>query len=189
MKSLFGILMGLFVIAICIPAGNIIAADDQKQPKDEIMVIGNDFKLTQNEIKELRDHMEKGAHRLTEQGYSDYALQLKLFAKEAKVLKLEKSDELSEEIFKERNRLADMYAFKVMKEYKIDDLIIESYCLAHPEKYKSENYETVQLDDDTKKSIREIVLKEKKMLIFNAATEQLKKKYNIRICEAGGCNQ
>jgi hypothetical protein len=174
----------LFVV--CIFSTEMSMADDKKTD-DKPIAVADSFTLTQKDADEIRAYYDKGAFRTTEKEYRKVALRIRLFAEEAVALGLDKlsPDKKGDDVFKERMRLAGVYSTKLMEEYPVNDLVIESYYYAHPERLKKSvgDTEIMPLNDVVKKDIRLIVLKAKAKTIQDADIERLKKKYHVRLCE------
>ncbi len=187
----------LILVVFCIFYAGISVAEEKKEtdnmsvePDNTPIAIGDGFVLTQNEVNEYRNFVEKKTNmRTLEKEYRRFALMIRLFAEEAKAIGLGQKE--IEDSFDNRSKLCNLYAEKVIKDYKPDDLVIESYYFAKHDKFKTESGESKPLNDEVKKEIREIVVKEMPKKLHNRAVEQLKQKYHVRLCDTdkGGCQR
>jgi hypothetical protein len=166
------------------------------ETEDVPVAVGDGFRVTEKDVREVVAYFEKGTYRLPEKTYRKNAVMLNLFALEAMNLKLDEADGeemVLDDSFESRFKLGSLYTQKLMDEYIIPDNVIESYYLAHPDLYGKFNnekqiYEMPPMSEDVRKQIREKVLTSKKMAIQDKGYEDLIKKYRVRFCDAeGGC--
>lgn len=168
-------------------------ADNERQAGGVPVAVGDDgIVVTMKDVGDVIGFFKKGVYRLTPDAYNKYAVMLRLFSEEAEYLGIEDSasEDSAGKPFEKMKRLADKYTAKLLRDYKIDDLVIESYFYAHPNEFEDYNEQTgeyipLPLDDAAKDSIRQKVVLAKKMRIQDDAYEYLKSKYNIRLCYEG----
>ena len=158
---------------------------------DTPVAVGDGFEVTQGEVEELISYTKLASFRSTEEQHIMAAVRIKVFAEEAKALGLgqavqtgekEKDTEV-EKTFGEQIKLSKRYIVKVLQDYPVSDLVIESYYQSHPD--------TIQepLDEALKKRIRHKIVIAKRKAIIDQCFERLKEKYHVRFCdtEKGGC--
>lgn len=185
----------LFFVLLCMVFSNGISVAGENKTADNMSVEpdntpiakGDGFVLTQNEVNEYRNFVEtKTNNRTIEREYRRVALMIRIFAEEAKALGLDPKE--SGDTFDSRSKLCNLYAEKIVKDYKPDDLVVESYYFGNPDKFKTDSGSIKPLNNDVKKEIREIVLKANVKKIHNKAFEKLQQKYHVRMCDdKGGC--
>jgi len=176
----------LRIMAMMLVLSPILLFAEEEKKAAPVIAIADGFVITQDEVNEFREFIEKGSQRTTEKEYLKFTVLLRLFAEEAKLLGLDKDNPSDISTFSGRGRLSELYTAKLADSYVVKDEVIESYYLAHPDMYKSDSGEPKQLDGEIKKQIREKVLVTKKKTIQENELERLKQKYHVRICE-GGC--
>ena len=179
---------GIAVLAavVIVSAGSVLANDT-----DTPVAVGDGFEVTQGEVEELISYTKLASFRSTEEQHIMAAVRIKVFAEEAKALGLgqavetgekEKDTEV-EKTFGEQIKLSKRYIVKVLQDYPVSDLVIESYYQSHPD--------TIQepLDEALKKRIRQKIVLAKKKAIIDQCFERLREKYHVRFCdpEKGGC--
>ena len=188
----------LLAVFLCVFYVGISVAEEKKipdnmsvEPDNTPIAIGDGFVLTQNEVNEFRTFIEKGGfYRTTEKEYRKAALQVRLFTEEAKLIGLGQTADKKEtgDTIESRMTLANLYNEKMLKEYVVNDIAIESYYLSNPDKFK-ESEQIKPLNDELKKSIRDIIVGANKKKVQNMAAEKLTQKYHVRLCDTdkGGC--
>jgi len=188
LKWLLAVFLCMFYVGISVAEEKKVPDNMSVEPDYTPIAKGDGFVLTQNEVNEYRNFVEtKTNERTVEKEYRRVALMVRLFAEEGKAIGIDPKE--SGDTFDSRAKLCNLYAEKVIKDYKPDDLVIESYYFGNPDKFKTESGSVKPLNDDTKKEIREIVIKVNSKKIHNKAVEQLKQKYHVRLCgsDKGGC--
>lgn len=187
-KWLFFVLLCMvFSSGISVAGENKTADNMSVEPDNTPIAKGDGFVLTQNEVNEYRNFVETKTNMSTvEKEYRRVALMIRLFAEESKAVGLDPKE--PGDTFDSRSKLCNLYAEKVIKDYKPDDMVIESYYLANPDKFRMESGDLKPLNDEVKKDIVQIVVKASIKKLHNKAVEQLKKKYHVRLCDdKGGC--
>ena len=158
---------------------------------DTPVAVGDGFEVTQGEVEELISYTKLASFRSTEEQHIMAAVRIKVFAEEAKALGLgqalqtgekEKDTEV-EKTFGEQIKLSKRYIVKVLQDYPVSDLVIESYYRGHPDTMPE------ALDEALKKRIRHKIVIAKRKAIIDQCFERLKEKYHVRFCdtEKGGC--
>ena len=179
---------GIAVLAavVIVSAGSVLANDT-----DTPVAVGDGFEVTQGEVEELISYTKLASFRSTEEQHIMAAVRIKVFAEEAKALGLDQAVETGEKekdtevenTFGEQIKLSKRYIVKVLEDYPVSDLVIESYYRSHPD--------TIQepLDEALKKRIRHKIVIAKRKAIIDRCFERLKEKYHVRLCdpEKGGC--
>ena len=173
------------VMIVSAGAGVVLANDNTP------VAVGDGFEVTQGEVEELISYTKLASFRSTEEQHIMAAVRIKVFAEEAKALGLgqavetgekEKDTEV-EKTFGEQIKLSKRYIVKVLQDYPVSDLVIESYYQSHPD--------TIQepLDEALKKRIRHKIVIAKRKAIIDQCFERLREKYHVRFCdpEKGGC--
>lgn len=181
-------LAGVAVLAVVIGSAGVGLADDT------VVAVGDGFVVTRGDVEKLRVYMEKRSFGSTEEQHRKAALKIRLFAEEAKVLGLDQAGERSLAEEETAERLVDLssrYIAKILKDYSLDDVVIESYYRAHPKKFRQGNGSTSDqdlkpLDDFLKGQIRRKILMTKRSAVAASSFERLKQKYNVRLCDPDG---
>lgn len=181
------IFIGVVFLSILLGGTGIIVASERV-----VLATGNGFEITSEELEELKVYMrDQRQFESTEAQHLKVAIQIHLFAEEARSLGID-----GEETSKEEDNLSDLmrlsttYVHYLLDNYQIDDLTIQSYYLAHPGRFEaasgSETKEgSGRPDDDQRGYIRNIILKAKKAEILESSFQGLKKKYDVRIPQRG----
>ena len=106
------------------------------------MATGDGFVITALEMNEICKPYMEGTPEPSDKQCLNLALRMRLFAAEAEKMGLSKDaasgkkEEMSVARMKE---LADLYTDKLMDDFPIKDVVIESYYWAHPEKFREKN--------------------------------------------------
>ena len=114
----------------------------------------------------------------TEAEYRKFALKLKLFAMEAKALRLNKSEAAGAgktETIEQQERLYNLYVGRLLRDYPLADAVIESYYRANPEKFKDR-----PLDEILGEQIRKIVMEAKRPQLETNRLNLLRFKYHVQ---------
>lgn len=178
-----------FLCVICLLIPLCLFAEEGDIP----VAIGDGFKITSKDVSEVIKYFES-VFKSTDKEYIQATIRLWVFAKEARALGLGKDSDTGEDTVKQYNELQRLYVDKLMKDYPLSDLVIESYYWAHPEYFfipeesKSE-LKFKPLDLEAKRKIREQILKVKGSEIWWKASEELKKKYHVQLCDDKGVCQ
>ena len=183
---LTGIAVLAAVVIVSAGAGAVLADDNTP------VAVGDGFEVTEGDVEELISYTKLASFRSTEKQHIMAAVRIKVFAEEAKALGLgqavetgekEKDTEVEKKTFGEQIKLSRHYIVKVLQDYPVSDLVIESYYRSHPD--------TIQepLDEALKKRIRQKIVIAKRKAIIDQCFERLKEKYHVRFCdpEKGGC--
>lgn len=151
-----------------------------------VVAEGDGFKLTKAEVDQFQRFVESGPFKSTQKEYKRVALQVKLFVLEAKALGLDAEDGMSvpsgEEPLPRQIDLFNRYARKLVTDYEVSEVALESYYRAHPETMKG------PLDEALKEEIRNKILRARGPHLLRAEFERLKEKYHVRVLvpEGGG---
>ena len=179
-------LTGVVVLAVVIVSAGAVLADDNTP-----VAVGDGFEVTRGDLRELISYTKLASFRSTEKQHIMAAVRIKVFAEEAKALGLvqavetgekEKGTEV-EKRFGEQIKLSKRYIVKVLQDYPLSDLVIESYYRSHPDTMQE------PLDEALKKRIRQKIVIAKQKVIMDRCFERLKEKYHVRFCdpEKRGC--
>ena len=174
------------VLAVVIVSAGAVLADDNTP-----VAVGDGFEVTRGDLRELISYTKLASFRSTEKQHIMAAVRIKVFAEEAKALGLvqavetgekEKGTEV-EKRFGEQIKLSKRYIVKVLQDYPLSDLVIESYYRSHPDTMQE------PLDEALKKRIRQKIVIAKQKVIMDRCFERLKEKYHVRFCdpEKRGC--
>ena len=182
---LTGIAVLAAVVIVSAGAGAVLSNDNTP------VAVGDGFEVTQGEVEELISYTKIASFRSTEKQHIMAAVRIKVFAEEAKALGLDQAVETGEKekdtevekTFGEQIKLSKRYMVKVLEDYPVSDLVIESYYRSHPDTMQQ------PLDEALKKRIRHKIVIAKKKAIIDRSFERLKEKYHVRLCdpEKGGC--
>ena len=182
---LTGIAVLAAVVIVSAGAGVVLANDNTP------VAVGDGFEVTQGEVEELISYTKLASFRSTEEQHIMAAVRIKVFAEEAKALGLDQAVETGEKekdtevekTFGEQIKLSKRYIVKVLQDYPVSDLVIESYYRGHPDTMPE------ALDEALKKRIRHKIVIAKRKAIIDQCFERLKDKYHVRFCdtEKGGC--
>lgn len=188
---------GLVTACFCNPG----MAEDQTAKsisgEGDLLAVGDGIRVTILDMEEMRTYFESNRIFMKPEKYKIAALEMKLYAMEAKALGLDGStgvDQTSNDFDKEQ-ALAVLYIEDLIKKYPLDELVIESYYRANPKKFEhwdesSQSYEPKPMNDDIRRSIREIVLAPKKRQIQQDEYKRLLEKYSVRFCDNDkGCSE
>lgn len=176
LRGFAGVVCGIFAVLFLIGGGDAFSGSTKP------VAVGDGFEITQEDVTALGGYFIKGGIRSTEANYLNAALRYKVFSLEAEALKLDQSGDKTEgkESRIERwVRLSQLYLTKVLEEYPIDDIVIESYYRAYPKEFDC------PLDDVVKNMIRKKIVFVKKREILRKLFEELKVKYNVSLVDSG----
>lgn len=155
--------------------------------EDTLIAEGKGFRLTQGDVNKVIDYYEKVGIRTTGEESVEGTFKIKIVAHEAMVRHLDKELNIPpEEIDTVESwlKLSELCYKKILEEYPISDLVIESYYRAFPERFieEGESVDPIQkpMDPETRKKIRDIVVSAKNDAILSEITDQLKKKYDVK---------
>ncbi len=159
-----------------------------------IIAVGDGFELTQDDVALLREYYEKTSVRTTEDEYKKAALKIKLFAKEATVLGLDKDVEVpsvGKQSVEFQLKLQAFYIKHVMESYPVSDLAIESYYRTFQERFATDAEPTLgmsiaPMDAEIKKKVRAVIVDAQKKRILSEAEDRLKIRYRVKVIEKQG---
>lgn len=181
LRSFAGIVCGIVVVLFLIGGGDAFSG-----PTKPAVAVGDGFEITQEDVTALEGYFIKGGIRSTEANYLNAALRYKVFSLEAEALKLKPSggktegkESRIESRIERWIRLSKLYLTKVLEEYPIDDIVIESYYRTYPKEFDR------PLDDVVKNMIRKKIVFVKKGKISRKLFEELKVKYHVRLVDLG----
>ena len=176
LRGFAGVVCGIFVVLFLIGGGDAFSGPTKP------VAVGDGFEITQEDVTALGGYFIKGGIRSTEANYLNAALRYKVFSLEAEALKLDPSGDKTEgkeSRIEKWVRLSRLYLTKVLEEYPIDDIVIESYYRAYPKEFD------YPLDDVVKNMIRKKIVFVKKREISRKLFEELKVKYHVRLVDSG----
>ncbi len=162
----------------------------QSLRKGRIIAAGNGIEVRQSDVEELKSFYAKQNFHSSEREYQKAAVRYALFAREARSLGLDKRLQketnstvraTSLDSAATKKKLFDLYLRHVMKDTSMSGDVIESYYLAHPDKFQVEGNATQvkPLTDELKESIKFKILSAKKKIIVRSEFERLKSKYKV----------
>ena len=148
---------------------------------DTPVATGDGFVVTMGDVHKLSSYVEKVGFTSTPKQHIVVAVRTRVFAEEAKALGLDETiTKTEEDKVVWLVRLSMRYVSNVLNNYySPDDIVIESYYLAHPEQFEG------PLDDALKQEIGKIIAGTNRMKIMTDEFERLKEKYHVRILYAG----
>lgn len=179
--------IAVIAFSICVNGAAVCIGDDSP------VAIGEGIAVTKDDVQRLAKHMKEHSFSSTYEQHLKAALRFALFAKEASALGLDAGgDNISsgEDSVKTRIVLARRYIDKLLSEYPVSDLVIESYYLSHPMEFpKTDKQEQIPYkgnEDIARDKIREKIREVKRSEVAAKAFESLKKKYKVRIVGGAG---
>jgi hypothetical protein len=161
----------------------------QASESDDVVVAeGTGFKLTEGDVNKVKAYYDKTPIRTTEAEYHQAAFKIKLFAHDAVFRQLDKGLDISPEevdTVESWMKLADVCYKKVVEEYPVSDLAIESYYRAFPERFKDKDEadsgtDQKTIDAETRKRIRDTIINAKSIAILSDTIHLLINKYGIK---------
>jgi len=174
---LFGVL-GIFLSGAAL-------ASNHEQP----VATGDGFVITAAEVEEVcKPYMDNRA-KITGEQCLNLTLRRRLFAAEAERLRLApdaksgKPERMSAARMKE---LSDLYSRKIVEDFPVKDVVIETYYWAHPDQFREKDdskkaVDLKPLNDETRKTIKQIVLSTKGLSIKKEAFMRLMESYHVKI--------
>ncbi len=201
-KNFFRYLFYVFSVLLLFGSLHVNAETENKTAEpageeDALIAVGKGLAITQKDVREVVAFFEKGTYRLPEKTYRKNAVMLSLFALEAMELGLDRAEgEGKMELdsgFEGKFHLGTLYTEKLMNEYPVSDLVLESFYLSKPDIYgkfdnERQRYAMPPMREEVRREIREKVVTSRKMAIQDKAYDDLIKKYQVRFCdEVGGC--
>ena len=178
--------IGLFTVLTVLLSGAAWAASQEKQ-----LATGNGFVVMPAEVGEICKQYKTARIEMTEEQGLKIILKMRLFAAEAERTGLAKDGRTGRPermTLVRMKELSDLYAWKLMDEYPLKDVVIESYYWAHPEEFRDRNAsksgaELKPLNDETRKMIREKVLSGKLPDLEKEAVARLMESYHVKILD------
>ena len=176
--------IGLFTVLTVLLNGAAWAASQEKP-----LATGDGFVVMPAEVGEIQKQYETVKRLITEKKALEIVLKMRLFAAEAERTGLAKDwrkgrpERMTLVRMKE---LSDLYSRKLMDDYPLKDVVIESYYWAHPEEFRDtkaskSGAELKPLNDEQRKMIREKVLSGKLPGLEKEAVARLMESYHVRI--------
>ena len=176
--------IGLFTVLAVLLSGAAWASSQEKP-----LATGNNFVVMPAEVGEIREQYKKNKIEMSEEQGLKLILKMRLFAAEAERTGLAKDwrkgrpERMTLVRMKE---LSDLYSRKLMDDYPLKDVVIESYYWAHPEEFRDtkaskSGAELKPLNDEQRKMIREKVLSGKLPGLEKEAVARLMESYHVRI--------
>ena len=179
--------IGMFTVVAVLLSGAAWAAS-----QEEPLATGDGFVIMPTQVAQIQKQYETTTKLLiSEKKALAIVLKMRLFAAEAERTGLTKDgrtgrpERMSMVRMKE---LSDLYARKLMDEYPLKDVVIESYYWAHPKEFRDTNAsksgaELKPLNDETRKMIREKVLSKKLPDLEKEAVARLTESYHVKILD------
>jgi hypothetical protein len=154
---------------------------------------GDGFVVTEEDIANLKAKfpLDAQSQKLNLTFYYTRALMMRLFAEEARAQGLGGSDIPAKGplTFEQQDTLYEAYRDKLLADVSIDDIVIESYYRANPERFRVDPSQPAgeagirPFDEDVKKEARDYIVMRKDQRIETEAFERLKQKYHARFRE------
>jgi len=178
------------VLALALWIGLAVAALASNDP----IARGDGFVVTEEDIANLQAKFPAGSAKsqaLNKTFYYTRALMMRLFAEEARAQGLGGPDIKAKGplSFEDQETLYAAYRDKLLSDTVVDDIIIESYYRAYPERFRVDPSKTTEdpeirpFDEDVKKEVWEYIITRKEQRIETEEFERLKGKYNARFHE------
>ena len=175
-----------YIVLLCAFISLSMGVSHAAMDGDAKLVTGKGIVITQGDVDNFRQYMNKGSFSTSDQQLLKVLLRITLFATEAKKLGLggdrkfgnDKIGKLQKTIW-----LSESYTEKLLSDYPVSDLVIESYYFSHPEKFPQKDGDGQGIGDKEKEEIRNIVRSTKRQEIAEKALEDLKAKYQIQLIE------
>lgn len=192
----------LFFLLTCSPMlqADSLNVKENSREDPRVLASGQGFEITTRDVEMIRAFLEEHTpFRTSQDQYARHALQMNLFAREALSMGLagEEWKNFEPDKAKELAIFSDVYVEYLKDSYQLDDLVIESYYHAFPEKFLknpgSEEVREVLMErgfipedwirplDEVLGDIRAVLLRNKQRQILQAAFEDLKEKYDAVI--------
>lgn len=153
-----------------------------------VVAKGDGVEITTDFVSTVKGFYEENTNfSTTEEGYTEIAIKIRLFAKEAKRLGLgeQEADDSDQSAFDVEMALADDYFKHILDGYKVDNKVIESYQKANYEDFQEYDEEAGEyiltpISDEIRDDIRKRIVSAKAMKIGEDEVELLKKKFNLK---------
>lgn len=153
------------------------------------------FVITQEDIADVHAKYPLPTAKeleLNKRFYYTRALMMRLFAEEARAEGLAGQEIPTEGSleFAAQDKLYEIYREKLLADTVVPELIIESYYRSYPERFRQDPAVPTEeggiriLDEKLRDEIRDYIIVRKEQRIETEEVERLKKKYNVRYCEA-----
>ena len=157
----------------------------------------NGIAVTGEDIRKMKAILDEMHYHGTPVKYRNSALEVKLFAAEARRKGLDVADnqeDMSE--FEAEMELAKIYFQDLVANYPLSDAVIESYQRSHPDEFSKYNEESGRYElkplDAVRDEIHEIIMTQsgKQHRVRLNEFDRLKKAYNARLCDLEtGCKE
>ena len=159
--------------------------------EEKPLATGDGFVLMPAEVDEICAQSKPSWQQLTGGQCLNLALRLTLFAKEAERMGLgekEKSGRPERMSIDRLKELSDLYRTKLVDDFPVKDIVIESYYWAHPKQFRvtgdSKSAAGLKsLNGETKKMIRQKILSKKLPAIEKEAVTRLMASYHVKITD------
>jgi hypothetical protein len=170
----------------------LLSAPAAASSQDQAVATGDGFVLTALEVNRICEPYNKGNPQLSDKQCLNLALRVRLFSAEAERMGLPKGgatgkkEGMSVEKMKE---LSDLYMAKLMDDFPVEDVVIESYYWAHPEQFREKTDakggggDVTPMNAEIRKTIRQTILSSKVLVIQKEAFERLKQTYRVKITD------
>lgn len=166
-----------------------------------IIAKGDGVVVTQADAFRLEQFYAKHNFYSTPEQHRNVAVQMRLFALEAKKMGLlDKKEKSSEGENKKENEAktdnpvtelvnhSHTYTLNLLKDYPVSELAIKSYYYSNPGKFEgTEETGPVPFNQQARNMIRLTILDAKKVDIIQEEYDRLRKKYNVKFCDGGNC--
>jgi len=185
--------ISLYLFLMLINAASAIAGD-------VVVAAGDGFVVYSRDIDVLKDVYGATGFETSSKEYTDAMLKIRLFAKEALVLKLggplvaddsgalSEQTEMTMEIFQKLLQMYGLYVSYLYDGYPVSDAAIESYYLSFPEKTTRSGEVLVNgffrpdtLDEEMKKIIRAKLIQNRKPRLLADEFKRLSEKYHVKV--------
>ena len=158
---------------------------------DGIVAEGDGFAISQQDLSDIQAYFSERGLNTNEREYVSGALKLFLFAEEAVAKGLAAKSDAFLSGKEKVGRLYQLYRLNVnhlTENYTINEEAIESYYLAHPEKFTmskapfdKDNNQVYALDNEIKEAIRKKILNAKQPRLIENEFLRLKEKYHVKL--------
>ncbi len=191
--AFFSLILVIVVFAVMITARGYAL----ENPEEAIVAAGEDFVFTQKDLDAYGAFFASQKSTMSREEIARTALKFELLCREYRKNSkgqsgVESMGENSEGVAA-KIRDGIKYTPKVLDDFKISNVVIESYYRSNPEKFSSgeapDGTITVKpLDDELKNEIRFIIIEAKKDAIVKEFIDSLISKYHIKIFNQANFN-
>jgi len=186
--------INLYLFLMLMTAGSAMAGD-------AIVATGDDFIIYSRDIDVIKDFYGPSGFETSSKEYINAMLKIRLFAKEAMVMKLggpltavevdaqPMQSEMTMDRFQKLLQAYSLYVTYIYDHYPVSDAAIESYYLAFPEKtarsgeasLSGDFFRPDTLDEEMKKMIRSRLIQNRKPGLLTDEFNRLCEKYHVKV--------